>query len=92
MAGRMAMFDGLASWRGGLWKVRTTEGNVSPHRSIWPGDRRRFQDIERSVLKGERNNVLDPFEWIGQMVPSKTFGNNNFDSSEIISGVPIALR
>ena len=86
------MLDGLASWRGGLCKVRTTEGNVSTHRSIWPGDRRGFQDIERSVLKGERNNVLDSFKGIGQMVPSKTLGNNNFDSSKIISGVPIALR
>jgi hypothetical protein len=44
------------------------------------------------MLKGERNNVLDSFKGIGQMVPSKTLGNNDFDSSEIISGVPIALR
>jgi hypothetical protein len=65
---------------------------VAPHGGIWPGDRRRFQYIEGSVLEREGNNVLDSFKGIRKMLPGKTFGNDDFDSSEIISGIPIALR
>jgi hypothetical protein len=44
------------------------------------------------MLEGEGNNVLDSFEGIGKMVPAKTLGNDNFDPTQIISRVPIALR
>ena len=63
-----------------------------PHGGVWPSDRRCLEDIERSVLEGERDDVLDSLKGVSQMIPSKTFGDDNFDSAEIISGVPIALR
>jgi hypothetical protein len=89
----MSMFNNaFTSWRGSLCKVRANEGNVSPHGSVWPGDRRSFEYIKGRVLEGERNNVLDTFEGISQMVSSKAFGDNNFDTTQIISWVPVALR
>jgi hypothetical protein len=44
------------------------------------------------MLEGKRNNVLGSFKGISKVIPGKTFGDDNFDSSEIISRVPIALR
>jgi hypothetical protein len=43
------------------------------------------------VLEREGNNVLDSFKGVRKVLPGKTFGNDDFDSSEIISGIPIAL-
>jgi hypothetical protein len=44
------------------------------------------------MLEREGNNVLDSFKGISKVVSGKTFSDDNFDSSEIISRVPIALR
>jgi hypothetical protein len=44
------------------------------------------------VLEREGNNVLASFKGIRKVLPGKTFGNDNLDSSEIVSRIPIALR
>ncbi len=44
------------------------------------------------MLEREGNNILDSFKGIRKVLPGKTFSNDDFDSSEIISRIPIALR
>lgn len=47
---------------------------------------------KRSMLEGERHNVLDTFERICEVVSRESLCNNKFYAAKIISSIPIALR
>lgn len=43
------------------------------------------------MLERECDNVFDPLEWNGHGFSCKAFRDNDLDTSEVISCVPIAL-
>jgi hypothetical protein len=43
------------------------------------------------MLKGECNNILNPFNGNRQRVPRESLANYNFDAAKIISRIPVVL-
>jgi hypothetical protein len=43
------------------------------------------------MLKGERNNILDPLHGQRQRVAREAFANHNLDAAKVVGGMPVIL-
>ncbi|KAH6608527.1 hypothetical protein Trco_001873 [Trichoderma cornu-damae] len=49
------------------------------------------QHTKRGMLKGECDNILDPFNRHRKRISWKALADYDFDAAEIVSGVPVIL-
>jgi len=62
---------------------------LPPHSSIRPCQACLFENIQWSMLKGERNDISHSFVGDGRISALKALGYDKFEPAKIISCIPI---